>query len=124
MKSVSGKLLACSVILSTGLVMGMAIFVFAIYPHKNTDGCVKYYEGRTKQVLWNRGEWHHYVDFQVAESVPSAQWRITRAPMPSSFWRVNPADDPMYKRVGYRWPSDWDSPFQANEWQICLLGVQ
>jgi hypothetical protein len=122
MKTVMGKLLACSVILSTGFVMGMALFVLVIYPNKNTDGCVKYYEGLTKQLLWNRGEWHHYVDFQVAESAPPSEWRITRAPMPSSFWRVDPADDPTYKRVGYRWPSDWDSPFPASEWQICLLG--
>jgi hypothetical protein len=124
MKTVTRKLFTCSAILSTGFIMAVAIFVLAIYPNKNTDGCVKYYEGRTKQVLWNRGEWHHYVDFLVAESAPRTQWRITRAPMPSSFWRVDPADDPMYKRVGYRWPSDWDSPFPANEWQICLLSEQ
>jgi hypothetical protein len=95
--------------------------LFVIYPHKDIKGCVKYYDGRSMGTLWSREEWHHYVDFLVAESAPQQQWRITRAPLPSSFWRVYQASDPLYKRVGYRWPANWDTPFAADEWQICLL---
>lgn len=87
---------------------------------ENTEACTQYYAGVNKGTIWKYGEWHHYVDFEVDKSAPLNRWQITEAPLPSSFWRSYSAS-PVYKRVTYRWPSNWGDPFPASNWKICLL---
>jgi hypothetical protein len=86
----------------------------------SANSCNRYYEGVSKGTIWNRGEWHHYVDFKVDASAPREQWEVVKAPLPSGLWReYSPL--PNVVRAGYRWPSNWRDPFPVNFWGICLL---
>ena len=88
---------------------------------KDTNACSRYYEGESKGILWERREWHHYVDFKVDISAPRELWILVNAPLPSTLWRYT-SPSPDIIRASYRWPSDWRDPFPASSWKICLLG--
>ncbi len=127
MKNLVRKILSCSVVAFSLLASFFIFSLFTLYFYEdttyfNTDtsGCIKYYDGQSKGIVWSRGEWHHYVDFSTDITAPRQRWKITQAPLPSSLWRSNDSSIPT-NRVGYRWPSDWISPFPADTWQICLL---
>lgn len=87
----------------------------------DTNACTQYYEGESKGILWERREWHHYVDFKVDISAPREQWKLVNAPLPSTLWRYT-SPSPNVIRASYRWPSNWKDPFSVSSWKICLLG--
>lgn len=82
--------------------------------------CAHYYEGESKGTFWERGEWHHYVDFKVDISEPRERWKLADAPLPTTILRY-PSPEPDIIRANYRWPSNWQDPFPLNSWRICLL---
>jgi hypothetical protein len=91
----------------------------------NTDACTRYYSGISKGTIWDRGEWHHYVDFEVGNLPPHKNWKVVDAPLPSSIWRGSSSsfDTSLGTiRFSYRWPSNWYDPFPVSAWKICLLG--
>lgn len=84
------------------------------------ETCARSYQAVSKGIFWDRGEWHHYVDFTVDVSDPeNYRWRIVHTPMPASFLRGYHSAYTL--RVTYRWPSDWNSPFSLSSWTICML---
>jgi hypothetical protein len=93
---------------------------FYIAPsQRNTEACDHYYVGVSKGTIWDRGEWHHYVDFKVGDSASLNKWEIADAPLPSSLWMKY--SNLSIKRVTYRWPSNWRDPFPASDWKICQV---
>lgn len=96
------------------------VFAPAFFSAGDPSGfCEKYYKGVNKGIVWNNGEWHHYVDVAVDTQAPEYDWDLIEQPLPSSFWKDDPAS-PYYKRLGYAWPDDWWDPFPAKTWVICL----
>lgn len=82
--------------------------------------CARSYHAVSKGTFWDRGEWHHYVDFAVDAANPNIySWRVAHAPMPSSVYHRFIAENIV--RVTYRWPSNWYDPFSLNSWELCLL---
>ncbi len=122
MKRIVQIVFSCSVLIVLPL-----IFVAAtLYPrfhvrHFRWDRrtCTRYYVGVSKGTIWENGEWHHYVDFEVDDAAPVSSWKVVAAPVDSSVWREYSAS--FFKRVAYRWPSNWWDPFPASAWKICLL---
>jgi hypothetical protein len=87
----------------------------------DTNACTQYYEGESKGILWERSEWHHYVDFKVDIYAPREQWKLVNAPLPTTLWSYT-SPSPNVIRASYRWPSSWQDPFSVSSWRICLLG--
>jgi len=128
MKKRIKRLVILVVVVSTApfvLFKALSFFSFAaffIFPKQvNTDSCVQYYTGVSKGTVWNRGEWHHYVEFEVDRSIPAQKMEVVESPLPSSVWKYSSIWGPDNKHVGYRWPSNWWDPFPASSWKICLL---
>lgn len=94
------------------------VFFYIRILNKDTKSCTQYFTGMDKGVFWSNGEWHHYVDFEVGDLDPLYRWDIVDAPLPSSFSREYAPSS--VKRVTYRWPSNWQDPFPANDWKICI----
>lgn len=123
MKNFFQFVLSCSVLAAIPLLLFIASVypTFSVYASRwDNRTCTNYYSGVTKGMVWESGEWHHYVDFEVDHSAPARSWRVVEAPVDSSILRTY-ADDPFIKRVTYRWPSNWWDPFPASSWKICLL---
>jgi hypothetical protein len=124
MKKIARIIFSCGIIVAVPLIL----FIASVYPsfhvsasRRDTRTCTRYYEGMSKGVIWEHGEWHHYVDFQVDNSAGDRSWRVTNAPVDSSIWKnFYPLTSPL-RRVAYRWPSNWWDPFPASSWKICLL---
>ncbi len=108
-----------SIIFLAGLALvSMVIYAPAYFSPGNPGSCTQYYVGVDKGMIWNNGEWHHYVDVAVDTQQPFLNWEIVEQPLPSSIW----SDDlskPYYKRIGYQWPDNWWDPFPAKSWRIC-----
>lgn len=84
------------------------------------ETCIQSYQAVSKGTFWDRGEWHHYVDFTVDVSQPEDKWwRVVHAPMPSSVLYRQTEGSTV--RVTYRWPSNWVDPFPLDSWEICML---
>ncbi len=73
MKKIAQIVLSCSILAAIPLIL----FIASAYPSFHVSAsrrdhrtCTRYYEGESKGVLWENGEWHHYVDFEVDDSVP------------------------------------------------------
>jgi hypothetical protein len=122
MKPSIPKFITRSFLVIFPLFLGIAFFsAFASQSSQLREGeaCAKTYEGATKGILWDRGEWHHYVDFSLDGATPGYVLRIIEAPLPSTIsYRYR---HEFHERVTYRWPSNWWDPFPANTWKICLL---
>lgn len=124
-KILQGAVLVFGAVLTLPLLFGVGLYAFrfaAFYvalSQSDTGSCSHYYEGVSKGLAWERGEWHHYVDFQVRDADAAYQFQITESPLPASFWEKY--STPSLKRVTYRWPSNWIDPFPANDWKICLV---
>lgn len=124
-KFLRGVTLFFSVLLALPLFLmvaaNIASFVFFYYrlSHRDTSSCTQYYEGVDKGIVWEDGEWHHYVEFKVDDSDSRHRLRVTNAPLPTSFWWENSTSST--KRFAYRWPSSWGDPFPASEWKICAV---
>lgn len=103
------------------IVSSIASFLmFYVYPPgTDVSACTRYYEGVEKGTVWDRGEWHHYVDFKVDNSAELSRLEVVDAPLPSTLWRKY--SDSNTKRVTYRWPSNWLDPFPASDWKICVV---
>ena len=126
MKKIAQKIVfSCSVLLSLPLVLIFASSVasflsFYAYPSvRSADVCAQSYMGVSKGMIWDNGEWHHYVDFAVDNSAPYKRWEVADAPLPSSLW--GDYSNSNIKRVAYRWPSNWRDPFPASDWKICVV---
>jgi len=125
MKKIAQRIIfSCSVLFTVPLVLiivsSVASFL-SFHPYTsngNTAACAQYYAGVNKGIVWDHGEWHHYVDFEVDNSAPLRRWEVTDAPLPSSLWRDYSTSS--MKRVAYRWPSNWLDPFPADDWKICV----
>jgi hypothetical protein len=122
MKKIAGVVFTCSVLAAIPIIL----FIAAVYPtfhipryRRDQRVCTRYYEAISKGTIWEDGEWHHYVDFNVDQSAPARNWRVIDAPVDSAVWREYSTSSLI--RVGYRWPSNWWSPFPTNTWKICLL---
>jgi len=122
MKKIAKIVLSCSILTA----IPMIFIIASVYPRfhipryrRDLRTCTQYYVGTNKGTLWENGEWHHYVDFAVDKSEPVRSWRVTNAPVTSSVWKEYSTSSLI--RVAYRWPSNWWSPFRANDWKICLL---
>jgi len=111
-----------------GILTAIPLFLFiaSVYPSFHVRAarwdqrtCTRYYAGVSKGILWENGEWHHYVDFKIDDSMLAQNWRVTEAPVASSVWTKYSTSS--FIRVGYRWPSNWWNPFPASAWKICLL---
>jgi hypothetical protein len=123
MKKFFQLVLSCSVLAAIPLLLFIASVypTFRVYASRwDNRTCAKYYIGESKGMLWENGEWHHYVDFRVDESAPARSWRVIEGPVDSSILRSY-MDNPSVRRVTYRWPSNWWDPFPASSWTICLL---
>ena len=84
------------------------------------ETCAQSYEAVEKGTFWDRGEWHHYVDFDVDVIDPgNHHWRVVSAPVPSAVYRRYLEEYTI--RVTYRWPSNWPDPFSTENWQLCLV---
>jgi hypothetical protein len=122
-KLVKNLMFSCSVVLSLPFVLMFAFYItsfLSFYTSStNTNACTQYYVGVNKGTIWDRGEWHHYVDFEVDNSAPSMHWEVADAPLPSSLWWDYSMPSSV-KRVAYRWPSNWSDPFPASDWKICV----
>jgi hypothetical protein len=82
--------------------------------------CTRSFQAVDKGTFWDRGEWHHYVDFAVdVRDTESYHWRVTQAPLPSAVYRRYLEDYTL--RVTYRWPDDWWDPFPMDQWEICFV---
>ncbi len=101
--------------------VAVALFIYAPYYFSpaSPTACSTYYMGVKKGIIWEGGEWHHYVDVAVDIQEPSYNWEIIQQPLPSSVWQEDPS--PYYKRIGYEWPDNWWDPFPAKTWRICLI---
>ena len=122
MKPTIQKFFTCSFLVVLPLFLGIAFLsTFVSQPSElgESETCVRTYEGTSKGTFWDRGEWHHYIDFSVDGNTPGYMWRITEAPLPSSILRRYAHE--FSERVTYRWPSNWWDPFPASNWKICLL---
>ena len=126
MKKIAQKIIfSCSVLLSLPLVLVFALSAasflsfYTYSSYSDTKACTQYYAGINKGTVWDRGEWHHYVDFEVENSTTLKHWEIADAPLPSSLWGDYSTSS--IKRVAYRWPSNWLDPFPASDWKICVV---
>lgn len=122
MKKIAKVVFSCSIL----AVIPLILFIASVYPRfhafryrRDQRTCTQYYAGKSKGTIWEHGEWHHYVDFEVDRSAPARNWRVTDAPVPSAVWDKYSTSSLI--RVGYRWPSNWWSPFPTSTWKICLL---
>jgi hypothetical protein len=122
MKKIVKIVFSCSAI----AVIPVLFFIASVYLHfhsgryhRDQRTCTQYYVGKSKGMLWEYGEWHHYVDFEVDASTPAQDWRVTDAPLPSSIWKEYSTSSVV--RVWYRGPSNWENPFPASDWKICAL---
>jgi hypothetical protein len=124
MKKLANILLSCSILIAFPLIF-MAVVIYPRFHvgHYRRDKrtCTYYYAGNNKGVIWENGEWHHYVDFEIDNSAPVSSWRVTAAPLASSIWKEYSTSSSFFRRVWYRWPSNWWDPFPASDWKICLL---
>jgi hypothetical protein len=77
--------------------------------------CQRTYVG-SKKGLVRDSEWHHYVEFDVDISAADGYWSVS-GPLSPSLW---PGYYGYEKRAGYRWPSNWWSPYSAKDWTLCL----
>lgn len=124
MKKIAKIIFSCSVLIAFPLIFIVAV----LYPSFHTAHyrwdkrtCTRYYSGNNKGTIWENGEWHHYVDFEVDNSAPVSSWKVTAAPVDSSMWTKYSSSSSSLMRVAYRWPSNWRDPFPASSWKICLL---
>ena len=124
MKKIVQIVFSCSILAAIPLFL----FIAFIYPtfhlsisRRDNRTCTRYYEGISKGTVWENGDWHHYVDFEVDDPAPDRSWRVTEAPVDSSIWRNYYSSSSPLRRVAYRWPSNWWDPFPASSWKICLL---
>lgn len=130
MKTSIKKLLTCSFLVIFPMMFMMLLGVTFIWRRvwipvglREGETCVYSFQAVSKGTFWDRGEWHHYVDFAIDVSNPrSYRWRITRAPLPSSILRLNSQENIL--RVTYRWPSNWTDPFPMDRWEVCFIDRQ
>jgi len=122
MKKIAKIVFSCSVMAAIPVIFVVA----SVYPRfharqyrRDQRACTQYYPGKSKGTIWEYGEWHHYVDFEVDKSAPARDWRVTDAPVASSVWGEYSTSSLI--RVSYRWPSNWQDPFPVSAWKICLL---
>lgn len=123
MKKFTRIFLSCSVLIMFFLffiVGSFAVSRVTFHPsHRNTGTCTQYYVGVSKGMIWEDGEWHHYVNFDVDDSAPFWRWRVTDAPIASAVWKSYSTSSLI--RVAYRWPSNWWDPFPVSDWKICRI---
>jgi hypothetical protein len=125
MKKLSKIFLSCSILIISTLffiIGSFAVSRVAFHSgrsHWTAGTCTQYYVGESKGTIWEGGEWHHYVDFDVDDSAPVWRWKVTEAPVASSLWRSYSTSSLI--RVAYRWPSNWWDPFPASDWKICRV---
>jgi hypothetical protein len=125
MKKLAHIFLSCSVLIMFSLLFIIGSFAVSRvafhsgHSHRNAGTCTQYYVGMNKGTIWEDGEWHHYVDFNVNDSAPIWRWRVTEAPVESSLWKGYSTSSLI--RVAYRWPSNWRDPFPASDWKICRV---
>jgi hypothetical protein len=112
-----GVLLALPLLLKVAFNIASFAFFYSHLAHRNNTACTQYYVGVEKGTVWENGEWHHYVDFKVDGTTSVRRWRVTAAPLPADIWGEYSTSN--FKRVAYRWPSNWWDPFPASDWKIC-----
>lgn len=124
MKKFIQAVFVCSMIAAIPL----TLFVASVYPsfqvrvsRWDNRTCARTYEGISKGTIWENGEWHHYVDFELDNPAPAWSLRVTEAPVDSAIWSNYSFTSSPIRRVAYRWPSNWWDPFPASAWKICLL---
>ncbi|MBI5825194.1 MAG: hypothetical protein HZB18_14285 [Chloroflexi bacterium] len=127
MKKTILKLLSCGFLVIFSVILLGATFVWKRVWRsvglRAGETCLYSLQPVSKGTFWNRGEWHHYVDFAIDIGNPREyRWRLTRAPLPSSILRLNAEEDTL--RVTYRWPSNWADPFSMDRWEVCFLDSQ
>ena len=105
------------VLYTVGSATSFAAFYLSL-ARTNTNACTRYYTGVSKGTIWDKGEWHHYVDFKVDDSLLHKRWKVVDAPLPSSIWKDS-ASSLDTIRVAYRWPSNWRDSFPVSAWKIC-----
>jgi hypothetical protein len=87
----------------------------------DTSACEAYFHGVTKGKVWQDGEWHHYIEFGVDNSIPLKFWQVVDAPLPSSIPKKRFGGLSPEIRVLYRWINFAPDPFPVEDWRICLL---
>jgi len=124
MKKIAQIVFSCSILAAIPLIL----IIVSVYPSFHVYAsrwdnrtCTRYYTGVSKGMIWEDGEWHHYVDFEVDDLAPARSWRVIQAPLDSAVWREYSSTSSYLKRAAYRWPSNWWDPFPASAWKICLL---
>ncbi len=113
-------LLALPLLLRATYYVASFAFFYSRLAHRDTSSCNQYYEGVDKGVIWESGEWHHYVDFKVDSTDTFRHLKVTDAPLPTSLWWEQSTSS--VKRFAYRWPSNWQDPFPPSDWKICAVG--
>src|SRR5687767_11061969 len=100
------------ILLTVIAILVLNVALFAALPSASAGSCTRYYSGTRKGLVWGNGSWHHYVDFAVNISAPDQNWRVTRAPLPTSLWPGY--YNTFHKRAGYSWPGTAGDPFPAS----------
>ncbi len=122
-KSTTRIFLSCSFIaLVPVFLWGLAVWswMWSSVGLRHGETCTRSFQAVSKGIFWDRGEWHHYVDFAVDVVDPvNYHWRVAQAPMPSAVYRRYIEEYTL--RVTYSWPSNWLDPFSIDDWQVCLV---
>lgn len=115
---------SASLVAATAAVMIGLVTLASPAAHATT----KCYNGAAKGLVYESGEWHHYVEFRVDVSMPDDKWYVGAKPagfpFGASVWqgyysaqrRGGPA---VYKEVGYNWLGNLPDPYPASGWVLC-----